>query len=151
MNIFCKTDKGQSEIQTRAHHLAPRLRQALILVDGRRDETDFGALLPGESSYILDKLLTDGFIDVVENAPDAKLKASRAQPAAHTRSFETFRHDLVRALTDALGPSAEGMALRIEKAKSMADLGPTIGQAVQLMRSFHGEQAATAFAARFVA
>jgi plasmid stability protein len=150
MNTLCKTDKGQSEIQTRAHHLPPRVRQALILVDGRRDETDFGALLPGDSSYILDQLLTDGFIDVVDNAPDTELQALCVQPAKHAKSFETFRRDMVRALTDALGPSAEGMALRIEKTKSMADLGPAIGQAVQLMRSFQGEQAANAFAARFV-
>jgi hypothetical protein len=150
MSIYCKTDKGQTEIQTRAHHLAPRVRQALILVDGRRDETAFGELLAGDSSFILDSLLMEGFIDLVDNAPDAALKAARAQPAKRPPSLESLRRDMVRALTDALGPAAEGMALRIEKAKSVAELTPVFDQAVQLMRSFHGEQAANAFASRFV-
>ena len=35
--IFRKTAKGISEIETREHRLTPRVRNALILVDGRRD------------------------------------------------------------------------------------------------------------------
>jgi WD40 repeat protein len=34
--IYRKTAKGQSEIETRVHRLAPRFRSLLILVDGRR-------------------------------------------------------------------------------------------------------------------
>ena len=34
--IFRKTAKGTSEVETRANRLPPRLRAALILVDGRQ-------------------------------------------------------------------------------------------------------------------
>ena len=40
--IFRKTDKGVDEIATRANRLVPRLRTALILVDGIRDEAELG-------------------------------------------------------------------------------------------------------------
>ncbi len=33
--LFDKTDKGREEISTRCHHLAPRIRTLLLLVDGK--------------------------------------------------------------------------------------------------------------------
>ncbi len=33
--LFDKTDKGREEISTRCHHLAPRMRTLLLLVDGK--------------------------------------------------------------------------------------------------------------------
>jgi hypothetical protein len=152
MTVYCKTEKGQSEIQTRAHRLPPRLRQALILVDGKRDDSALGSMIPGESSSVIDSLLSEGFIAVVGIAAPASTRpTAEAPPAPKTPSLETLRRDVVRALTDTVGPAGEGMAIRIEKSKSMAELGPAIGQAVQLVRAYRGEQAANAFAARFVA
>lgn len=151
MKVYCKTDKGQSEIQTRAYRLSPRLRQALILVDGKRDDEALSSLLPGEAIHILDDLLSEGFIAVVREVATVASRPSAVSQTTRAASIDTIRREVVRELTDALGPAAESIALRIEKTKSMADLGPAIGQAVQLMRSFRGESAANAFASRFVA
>ena len=36
--VYRKTDKGRNEIETRANRLLPRLRSALIVVDGQRND-----------------------------------------------------------------------------------------------------------------
>lgn len=151
MQVYCKTDKGLSEIQTRAYRLTPRLRQALILVDGKRDTEALSSLIPGEAEIILDSLRSEGFIEVARELPAVASRSSEVSQTPRAQSFDALRRDVVRALNDALGPMAEAMAMRIEKTKSMADLGPAIGQAVQLMRNYRGEEAANAFASRFVA
>jgi hypothetical protein len=151
VKVYCKTDKGQSEIQTRAHRLAPRARQALILVDGKRDEDMLSSLIPGEAVHILGDLLSEGFIEVTHELPMVASRPSAVSQTPRAPSFDAMRRDIVRALTDSLGPAAEPTAIRIEKTKSMADLGPAIGQAVQLVRAIRGDSAANAFASRFVA
>jgi hypothetical protein len=151
VRVFSKTEKGQSEIQTRAHRLAPRLRQALILVDGKRDEDGLSSLIPGEAFSLLDSLLSEGFISVVEHTTIEPRPVFDVAFETRAPDIAALRRDLVRALNDALGPAAEGICMRVEKSKSMVDLGPTIGQAVQMVRTFRGEEAANAFAARFVA
>ena len=65
--------------------------------------------------------------------------------------FEKLRRDAVRALNDALGPAAETVAMRIEKARSMEELRPLLGQAAQAMNSMRGRAAAEAFAQKFPA
>jgi hypothetical protein len=153
MRVFIKTEKGQSEIQTRAHKLPPRLRQALILVDGKRDEDQLHSLILGEQNSVLDSLMSEGFIEEVLHTEPMPLESRPfdVEFAPRSPSVEDLRRDVVRALNDALGPEAESMALRIERSKNMADLGPAIGQAVQLMRMTRGDEVAKAFAARFVA
>ena len=130
MQIYCKTDKGFSEIQTRAYRLTPRLRQALILIDGKRDTESLSSLIAGEADAILDSLLSEGFIAVAREMPPVASRSSEVSHAPRPPSLEALRRDVVRALNDALGPAAEGICLRIEKSKSMADLGSAIGQAV---------------------
>jgi hypothetical protein len=43
--IYRKTAKGHSEIETCAARLPPRLRSALILIDGRRTDGEMGKLI----------------------------------------------------------------------------------------------------------
>ena len=73
--VFDKTAQGRDEIATRAHHLAPRLRTLLLLVDGKRDTTELmdkvGGLRLDEKALV--ELLESGFIEVAsalgEQAP----------------------------------------------------------------------------------
>jgi hypothetical protein len=151
MNVYQKTEKGLNEIATRAHRLPPRLRQALILVDGRRDDVALSSLIPGAAAEVLDSLLSEGFIAVSQEVRAVAERPTAVSPTPKAHSFETLRRDAVRALNDMLGPMAETACMRIEKAKSMADLGPAIGQAVQFVRMARGDAAADDFASRFVA
>jgi hypothetical protein len=38
--VFDKTEKGREEIATRKHHLAPRLRTLLVLIDGKQGKEE---------------------------------------------------------------------------------------------------------------
>ena len=66
--IYAKTADGQNEIETRARRVSPRLRSALILVDGKRSEDDLGKLIQSHEET-LKALLDAGLIQVVAQSP----------------------------------------------------------------------------------
>lgn len=156
--IFRKTAKGVAEIETRAHRLPPRMRSTLILVDGKRDADDMRALVTQQADESLAALLEQGFIEAVgETMRAAPAPAQRTAaaapapapaPAAKPANFDTLRQGVVRALNDELGPGADALAVRIERAKSVDELRPLLAQAVQLVGSARGRAAAEAFAGR---
>lgn len=153
---FRKTAKGQTEIETRAHRLSPRLRALLIMVDGKRDLAALEALMPQQAEAALAELMSQGFIETTGDAPAAPATApaaSAAPPAASPPSsavdFEKLRREAVRALTDIAGPAAETVAMRMEKARNAEELRPLIAQAAQTVANMRGRSAAEAYAARF--
>lgn len=159
--VYRKTAKGQAEIDTRAHRLLPRLRQALILVDGRKSDTELEKLILAEPKATLESLERDGFIEVVSTQPDAPAER-RAEPAAAAApapapaprksvvSVDSIRRDAVRHLNDQLGPAAEGISIKLEKVKAMPELRPLLVSAAQLLLNVRGAAAAQAFADRFL-
>ncbi|MES2958660.1 MAG: hypothetical protein V4792_10750 [Pseudomonadota bacterium] len=163
--VYRKTAKGIAEIETRAHRLVPRLRSALILVDGRKTDEELTQMILADPAGTLASLLADGFIEVLatlaDRPPERKAASGTTGPAPSRdvasagsavggASIETLRRDAVRYLTDQLGPAAETVALKIERAKSMPELQPMLAQAAQVLRSMRGAAAAEAFAARFI-
>jgi hypothetical protein len=165
--IYRKTAKGQAEIETRAHRLPPRLRGALILVDGHRTEADLAKLIPVDPEATLAGLLAEGFIDVFAiladrpplatvdvplPGPDSgpiPLSPAAAAPA-NASSIESIKRDTVRFLNDKLGPTAESLAMRIERTKTMTELMPLLAQATQTLRSFGGAAVSEEFITRFM-
>jgi hypothetical protein len=156
--IYRKTAKGQAEIETRAHRLPPRLRGALIMVDGQRSVEDLAKLVPGDAAGSLEQLLADGFIDVFAVLADrpALVPMPVAAPAATRKSapdpgsLEATKRDAVRYLNDRLGPAAESISMKIERASNVTELQPVLAQAAQLLRSFSGAGAADPFVAKFI-
>ena len=149
--VYRKTEKGQREIETRAHRLLPRLRSALILVDGRKTDAELTGLILAEPAATLASLLADGFIEVLAERPaERKAGAPRSSPGGGP-PVETLRRDAVRELNHQIGPIAEALALKIERATTLAELQPLLTQAVQMLRSLRGGASADAFAARFLA
>jgi hypothetical protein len=159
--IYRKTAKGQTEIETRAHRLAPRLRSVLIMVDGKRSDADFAQMLP-QATEALAALVEDGFI-----AEQARSAASAPEPAAPSPAssapgrdtpgtagsgpaaqFEAMRRDLVRDFNDRLGPAGERMAIKLEQARDEAEFRALLPLALQLVASVRGRDAAAAFSAR---
>lgn len=67
-NVYRKTERGQLEISTRKHKLAPRLRAALVLVDGRRSQMELAPMIGSEAPELLHSLLAAGFIEPVEGS-----------------------------------------------------------------------------------
>ena len=198
--IFRKTAKGMAEIETRAHRLVPRMRSALILVDGKRSDAEIGGMILQQVTETLHALAGQGFIEVlavhgsgaggagggsggsdaVASAPlppsatATSWAASVPRPAAAAVAtpftpspspsptptpepaaapagpdFQIRRRAAVRAVTDLLGPAAESVAMRIERARNPDELRAALTAAVQTVGNTRGRQAAETFAARF--
>lgn len=159
--VYRKTAKGIAEIETRALRLPPRLRSALILVDGKKSDEELAALIAGDAPATLASLRGDGLIEVLATLADRPAQGAPERqptpPAGSTsdsgpgaRPVESLRREAVRSLNDQLGPAGETLVLKIERAKTLAELQPLLGLGVQVLRDFRGRAAAEAFAARFV-
>jgi len=168
--VYRKTDKGSAEIATRANRLAPRLRHALIVVDGRRRDDELRELIAQAPDEALATLLAQGYIEVAGSArapaetaapgaaagapsvPAAPPPPRAAPPAtsASTRGWEERRRQAVRYLNDKLGPSAESLVMKIEKSRDAGELRPHLEMAEQVLRAARGPAVASEFAAKFV-
>ncbi len=125
------------------------------MVDGQRSIDDLTKLVPGDAEATLQQLLVDGFIDVfavLADRPPAPAPAPTPAPAPAKSggSIETTKRDAVRYLNDKLGPAGEGVAIKIERAKSMAELQPLLAQAAQVLHSFGGSSTSEPFITRFI-
>jgi hypothetical protein len=159
-SVYRKTDKGITEIETRANRLVPRLRTALIMVDGKRTEDDLRTMCGGEPEEVLGALVAQGYIEVIGTvaerpaAPPPPAPGAAAQPAARPAgkapSWEDRRRQAVRYLNDTLGPTAESLVLKIEKATSWDELKPHLEMGEHFVRSARGASAARDFAAKFI-
>lgn len=156
--IYRKTEKGQAEIETRAHRLAPRLRSSLIMVDGRRSTEELRKLIPNQPEESLAALVDQGFIEAcatgtaarqADTAPQAGERQAPVVP--DTRNPDHIRRLSVRLLNDLLGPAAEGMAIRLEKTRSAEEMRPLLETARQLIANARGASAAAEFATRVLA
>ena len=158
--IFRKTAKGVTEIETRAHRLAPRMRSALIMVDGKRNDADLRPLIQQQPDETLAALAEQGFIEVVATTPDlvqvprtapapATAPATAAAPARPVVDFEARRRAAARGLNDQLGPLGETLAIKIERARTADELRPLLATATQLIGSARGRAAAADYSARF--
>jgi hypothetical protein len=155
--IFRKSAKGVAEIETRAHRLPPRLRSALIIIDGRRSASELKKLILAQADETLATLLEQGFIEAAGTAAATPARPS-ATPTAPTSprptvrpaaDFETRRQDMVRRLTDLVGPVGEALSMRMERTRSPEELRPLLAVALQVIANTRGRAAATEFEARF--
>jgi hypothetical protein len=161
---YRKTPKGQAEVETRANRLPPRLRAALILVDGRRSEDDIVKLVSNDAAQVLRSLLDDGYVELVEVTAPSRPTAVAPRPPAPAAVVSTpgllsmapsaiaaTKRDAVRVLTEQIGPMAEGLALKIERAANAAELQGLLEIGRQVLGNTRGRAAADAFAQRFLA
>lgn len=176
-NVYRKSAKGISEIETRAHRLPPRLRSALILVDGKRSDDELRAMLSQQADETLAALAADGFIELVAVAEPAAAPrrvavasgGSSIFPSTGTGGGATLppgvpsslavsippselasrKRDATRAINDLLGPMGESLSLKIEKARTGEEFKQVLEAALQVIASARGRSEAAAFAARF--
>jgi hypothetical protein len=143
--VYRKTDKGQTEIATRAYRLVPRLRSALILVDGKRSDEDLNKLILPPADGVLATLLGDGFIEALGGAQEPAAAAASAAgatvppvapppPAPVTLSLDETRRRAVRWISDRLGPYGDPLNMRIEKVKTQDDLRAALELADSFVR-----------------
>ena len=166
--IYRKTAKGHSEIETRSHRLSPRLRSALILVDGRRSDDELRKLIPQQSDDSLQFLNEQGFIEIIgitqsaapaarpvpaavaPTAPPASRPQPLEQPSIPPSDFATTRALAVRLFTDMVGPMAEALALKMERTRSPDELRPLVRTAQRIIGNTRGGQAAADYGTRLL-
>ncbi len=96
--IFHKTAKGQSEVETRANALSVKERRVLILVNGENNAAKLKQLSLCENIVeILDTLLSGGFIaQDTTTAPPTEFEPEtpQAESASETDTTETTGHEI---------------------------------------------------------
>jgi hypothetical protein len=171
--IYTKSAAGQREINSRSNAVSPRARTLLILVDGKRSDTELAALVPDFEASV-DALLKAGLIVAAPGAaPPASARSAAAPaaaaaapsatataaapavvaaaaPAAAAKDLPTLRRDAARAVNDLLGPEGDALAMRIERAAEAEVLEVVLERCVAYIADTRGKRAAEAFAQRFL-
>ena len=158
--IYRKTAKGVLEIETRALKLAPRFRNLLILVDGRRSDDELAGLVTGTGEQALQALAEAGLIEAIGmtariDPPEPARTAApapaapRPAPAPPPPGFEARRQEAVRTLLHLVGPMGEPLALKLERARSQDEFKPLLETAAQIVINTRGRAAALEFYQRF--
>ena len=106
--IYRKTEKGRLEIDTRAHRLTPRLRAALILVDGQRSQAELAKLVPPNAA-LFDTLVADGFIEQVARPGGDDRSHSNTEK---TQPLPVLRDSLALAAKAGVAPADRAPANR---------------------------------------
>ena len=159
-SVYRKTEKGLAEIETRAHRLAPRLRSALIMVDGKRNDDELRKLILSDPDGALKSLLDEGYVEVISitpqrpappppPAPEAGAAAAQAA-AAGQRALDDVRKKAIRMLMERVGPIAEAVAMKMEKAHNWEELRHSLEIAQDILRNTRGNTAANEFGERFL-
>ena len=172
--IYTKSAAGQREINSRSNAVSPRARTLLILVDGKRSDTELAALVPDFEASV-DALLKAGLIVAAPGASSPSSGRSAAAPAvaaaavpaasaaaaapaavataappAAAKDLATLRRDAARAVNDLLGPEGDALAMRIERAAEAEVLEVVLERCVAYIADTRGKRAAEAFAQRFL-
>lgn len=147
--VYRKTRKGIAEIETRALKLAPRFRNLLILVDGRRSDDELAGLVPSAGARALEALAQGGFIEAIGETADPAAPRGAGVPPGGADGFAQWRRDVVQALTEQAGPMGEALVLQMERARNADELRPLVVTAAQVVAQARGRSAATLFRQRF--
>jgi hypothetical protein len=133
--IFDKTDKGREEIATRKHHLAPRLRSLLVLVDGKHRTEDLLRKVAGLglNEQALAELRENAFIEAIDTLPAAATAptgpgAAAAQPVPGDSlaeegesQFQTLYNFFTETIRSTLGLRGYALQLKVERCTSIDD------------------------------
>jgi hypothetical protein len=153
-NIYRKTEKGRTEIATRADRLGLRERTMLIMVDDKSTRAELVAKNSHPTSDgILNDLLARGYIEVVGGAaaaqagtaPVAEAQSIAEAPAAPAAppvevSMQSAMRFGCRALVTYLGPSADDLTAMIEKAQDLASLTTALAKCRDVIQAMAGKR-----------
>jgi len=154
-DIYRKTEKGRSEIATRANKLGLRERTMLIMVDDK--STRAGLLTKNShptSEGILNSLLADGYIEIAPGTAAAASPSSAPAPAAAAAapgaaavevSLQSASRYACRALVTILGPGADDLTALVEKCKGVEELTARLEKCRDVIQAMAGKRKAEEF------
>ncbi len=146
--VLAKTARGAEEIKSRTHGLPQRLRALLILIDGTSTAGDLLAKFGGipEVEAGLQALVDQGFVEI-RAAPPAAPAGAAAPPQTRQQAMSA----LTRMLHDAIGPDADMLTGRLEKARTRAEFVAAVERCTDTLEALAGKARAQAFGARAAA
>jgi len=105
--VLQKTEKGVQEIQTRSFRLEQRLRNLLIVINGKSTVADLASQFArlGDIGPLLEHLVAEGFVK-----------------SSATPDFKDVRLKLSQLLSDALGPDGDGIVMQLELCRSLEEI-----------------------------
>lgn len=159
--VYRKSDKGTAELSGGQRTLAPRLRQALIMVNGKLTGAQLVEMLGGPVTglALINELETNGYIESAGGG-SAGAGASSSMATVDTRptpldagpidpkKLLAAQRMATRLLTDALGPAADDLASRIERAKTREEVEKLFTLAANTVREVAGRNRSEAFRAQ---
>jgi hypothetical protein len=149
--VFHKTEAGAREIAGTTRGVNPKLRRALILVDGTKSVADLAPMFrPGEADAILAELQSLGLVSLAGGAvaPVSEPAGAPASPAAavtHER-FEEIRMAAVREISHRLGPNGDTLAIKVDRCRTPEELRAALREAEKILASFLGAEYGRTFA-----
>ena len=141
-SILTKTPKGVEEVETRKHKLEPRLRPMLIMVNGKSSAAELAGKLP-QGQAMLDELVKQGFVEGAKAAP-----AAAAAPAAKGGKPSAAGVEIARALSAALGPDGDSMAMKLEEMRTAEEVKAYLEERRGMLDSVLGKAKGPAFWAK---
>lgn len=147
--VFHKTQAGADEIATPAHALPPKLRRALIMVDGAKTVAELSAMFrPGEAAAILLELQAKGLVSLSGGAIAKAAEAAAPDPSAGLprERFDEIRREAMREISHRLGPNGDALALKIERCATPQELRVALREAEKILASFLGADYGRTFA-----
>jgi hypothetical protein len=121
------------------------------MIDGKRTLDDLRAMLGPQVDEAVKLLIDQGLVEgSVAPAPPPAPVSAPAPLAAPAVDVATLRRDAARAVTDALGPMADALAMRIEKTKTADELQAALRLAAQALADAAPRAKAEAFRQRFL-
>lgn len=141
MSIYVKTPKGIEEVERKAHGLALKPRQMLIMIDGKRDEAALKGIFPPEMvGPILQELISGGFVRELELEPPAAAALPKVD------SLQVQKEAFTAALYEVIGPDADNFTAKVDAAKSSAELGQAATKCEEVVAKIGGRKKAEGFA-----
>lgn len=152
--IYRKTERGLTEMTSRELRLTPRLRSALILIDGKKLLRELQVLLGPQHAETLRALEDQGLIEAIQPIriadPEPPTPTVPAARFLSTREVDAIRRHAVRWLAERMGPYADGVNLKIEKCKTAEELLVSLRLGKTIVEQQLGGAAAEQFQAEFV-
>ena len=124
---YFKTRKGQEEIEGRSGGLTPRARRLLIMIDGKRDQSEVRALIADPNlDETLVMLEREGYVAPVNEAPAPQpviADASAAPAAFDPKQFDMARNFMMNTITKFNGPYNKlGLIKKVHESSRPEDL-----------------------------
>lgn len=130
--VYVKTPKGMEEINTRSHGLSSKMRQVLILQDGKRSYAEVAEMLP-DGGELLSQLIADGFVVALQPFPAAEKSGDKPaikieRPGNDAERFEMAKNFMRNTLQTFLGVMASGTISQVNNCNNFHELRLVYGQ-----------------------